>query len=276
MSYNMYIKDITKYPLLSAEKEKELSQKIRNGDNKARIELVNSNLRYVVSIAMQYTSNQDVLMDAIQEGNMGLMVAASKFDYSYNTRFITYAHAWITQYVLRHINLREPTIPLPALKYERLKVCRVATDELKTKLGRSPSIEELSIYTGIHEDQLKKIQNFDYKVCSIDAQISEENSNTQIDFLSDEKGNPIDAILEDANRKEYLNLINQLPAKERDVMTHRYNSYIDGQKVTFKTIGSKVGVSIEAARQIERRAKNRLRGLFESYNEAYQRQKVYM
>ncbi len=276
MSYKMYIKEVMKYPLLSAEKEKELSKKILNGDEKARELLINSNLRYVVSIAMHYTSSESVLMDAIQEGNIGLMIAASKFDFSFNTRFITYAHAWVTQYILRHINLREPSIALPALKYEKLKAIRVATDELSSKLGRKPNITELSIYTGTSEEELEKLKGIDYKVCSIDSQTDDENSMGPLAFLADKSADPINSIIDDSNRKEYFMLINKLPEKERYVMTYRYNSFIDGSKVTFKTMGSKLGVSIEATRQIERRARNKLKGLFENHYETIKATKMYI
>ncbi len=273
-TYKAYIAEITKYPLLTAEQEKSLSKRIQQGDKEAEQLLINSNLRYVVSIAHKYTKNEEILLDCIQEGSLGLMVAASKFDYRFNTRFCTYASPWITQYILRHKNLIEPTIHIPVLKLEKLKTIKKAHNALEQLLCKKPSNHELSIYTGIPEDEIRELSNYDYKVCSIDSKAESEDEPTILQFLYDERENPEEEAIVCSERQEFMSLIQELPVKERYVMTHRYNSYITGSKTSYKSMGSKLGVSIEATRQIEKRAKIKLQNIFESHFEMSSQEKI--
>ncbi len=264
-SYKSYIREITKYPLLSAEEEKDLSIKIFQGDKGAQQLLINSNLRYVVSIAHKYTSNEDSLMDCIQEGNLGLMIAASRYDHTFNTRFCTYANSWITQYILRHKTLSEPLIHIPALKLEKLKAISNAACVLEQKLGKIPTNQELSIYTGIEEGVITDLKSYSYTTCSIDGAMSGTEETSLLKYLSDETANPEQEYFDRATRHEYMTLIEQLPANERVVMTNRYNSYIDGNKTSFKKMGGTLGLSIEATRQIEIRAKRKLQNIVENH-----------
>ncbi len=273
-AYKTFIKDITKHPLLSAEQEKVLSKKIQEGDTNAMQVLINANLRYVVSIAHKYAKNEDTLMDCIQEGSMGLMVAASKYDYRFNTRFCTYANPWITQYIMRHKKLIEPTIHIPALKVEKLRVLRGAHNTLEQLLGKAPSNLELSIYTGIAEDDIYELKKYDFTMCSLDAPIDSQNEKAIMHTLKDDSANPELDVMEQAERKDFMDVINKLPKRERMVIVHRYKSYINGDKTSYKEIGLKLGVSIEATRQIELRAKRKLQNLFETYYSEVYNEKI--
>ncbi len=269
-TYKAYIKEITKHPLLSAEQERALSKRIMNGDKDAQQILINSNLRYVVTLAHKYAKCEESLMDCIQEGNLGLMVAASKFDYNFKTRFSTYANPWIVQYILRHKNLVEPTIHIPALKVEKLRIIRKATAFLEQKLGKPPTNEELAIFTGFDEKLIFDLKNIDYTVCSLEPKEHCAPDVSLLQFLSDETTNPEVDILEQFEREEFMSLIAKLPQKERLVMTDRYTSYIEKKNTSYKNMGLKLGVSIEATRQIEMRAKLKLQNIFKThFNEVY-------
>ncbi len=273
-SYKAYIAEITKYPLLTSEQEKSLSKRIQQGEEEAKKILINSNLRYVVSIAHKYSRDSESLMDCIQEGNLGLMVAASKYDYKFNTRFSTYANSWITQYILRHKNLAEPAIHIPVLKIEKLRTIKNANSLLEQKLGKIPTNEELSIYTGIDENTLLEYKSYDFSMCSLESKNSDETDTSLLHILSDETTNPEFYVLEKVERQEYMSLIEKLPPKERVVMTHRYNGFIERDHPSYKNIGLKLGVSIEATRQIEIRAKRKLQGIFETYFDEVYNEKI--
>ncbi len=264
-AYKAYINEIIKYPLLSAQEERSLSKRIQEGDNQAKQILINSNLRYVVSIAHKYTKNEDTLMDCIQEGSLGLMVAASKYDYRFNTRFCTYANSWITQYILRHKNLVEPSIHIPALKLEKLRVIRSARNTLEQMLGKLPTDQELAIYIGMDESDLRELSTYDYTICSIDSKIDSDTETSILHFLFDERVNLESDFVLESEREEFMSLISKLPEKERKVMIFRYNSYISGNKTSYRKMGSVLGVSIEATRQIEIRAKRKLQTIFKSH-----------
>lgn len=263
--YKMYIEQISKYPLLTAEQEHELSKKIKAGDERAKNALINSNLRLVVSIAVKDSRSQVPLMDTIQEGNLGLLVAASKYDNTFKTRFSTYAYAWIVQYINRYANLKESIISLPALKLEKLRTIRTGTAELSHKLCRIPSIQEVSIYVGLDENIVRELKMYDYRTISIDSKINDESSKTFVDFLCDENANPELEIMHHFEQQEYIDIINELPSREREVMISRYRSFITGEKVSLHRIGKKLGLSVEATRQIEIRARIKLRPALEAY-----------
>ncbi len=264
-AYKMYIEEITKHPLLSVEEEISLAKEVMQGNKDAEQTLVNSNLRYVVSIAHKYSDNEDSLMDCIQEGNLGLMVAVSKFDYSFNTRICTYATPWITQYILRHKNAIEPIIHIPALKLEKLKSLRRAYTILEQRFGKEPTRAELSIYTGMSERELFELQGYDFTMVSIDTKFDSETESTLLDFIADDRTSPEVEFFIESEREEYKSLISLLPDREKAVMTHRYDSMIDGSKTSYRKMGSSLGVSIEATRQIEKRAKRRLQNIVETH-----------
>jgi len=175
-----YMEQVTRYPLLSAEEEIELSRKIQKGDEEAKMKLVNSNLRLVVSIATKYASGQNSLMDLIQEGNLGLITAAGKFNHSFNTRFGTYAHSWITQSILRYIHGHIPTISIPFRKEEKLRNVKKSEVVLKQKLGRNPTLKELAVYLDISEESVKEILLLDYSYSSLNAEIKGTEGLTEV------------------------------------------------------------------------------------------------
>lgn len=263
--YKTYIAEISKYPLLTAEQEQELSKKIKEGDESAKHALINSNLRLVVSIAIKDSRNKVPLMDSIQEGNMGLLVAASKYDHSFETRFSTYAYAWIVQYINRYANLKEPSISIPALKLEKLHIVNTGIDELTHKLDRPPTSQEIAIYVGLGEHVVRELKSYDYKTVSIDSCLESEGSQTFVDLLCDETANPELEAMQHFEQQEYMGIINELPYRERIVMINRYASFITGEKTSFHRMGKELGLSVEATRQIELRARLKLRPALEAY-----------
>ena len=147
--FETYIKQIGRYPLLNAEQEKKLSEQIEKGSAQAVNQLVNSNLRLVISIARKFLcTSKNSIMDLIQEGNLGLMAAASKYHYSFNTRFSTYAYSWILQYMLRYVYNKTSMIALPHRKEELLRKIVAAKNEYKQNLNRELSVPELAEICG--------------------------------------------------------------------------------------------------------------------------------
>ena len=138
-----YLSQLKKYPLLSADEEKKLANSIENGDMRARNLLVQSNLRLVISIAKKYLHYKVSLCDLLQEGNIGLLIAATKFRSSFNTRFSTYAYLWIQQYMLRFIRNKNPAIQIPHRKEAEIRRIRASQDHLHQHLGRKPNVGEL-------------------------------------------------------------------------------------------------------------------------------------
>lgn len=260
--YTMYMEQITKFPLLSSEEEKELAQKIQRGEEAARQTLINSNLRLVVSVALKYSGPSFSIMDLIQEGNMGLMTAASKFCGSFNTRFSTYAYAWITQSILRFVRLKGTAIPLPAQKEERLRTVISACDELRQHFNREPTAREIAVYLNMDEAKVKKLLQYNYAVVSLDEKVGVEDGLTFSDLLIDQSECTETKVLNRISRTECENLIRRLPRKESTVLLSRYRASIFGEKITLHQIGSKLGFAPETIRQIELRARKKMRKVF--------------
>lgn len=263
-AYKSYIKEINQFPLLTASQEKELSFKILNGDVKSKQKLINSNLRLVVQIACKFAKNEESVMDAIQEGNIGLMHAASKFDYRFNTKFSTYAHYWIQEYIRRFRN-NEKDIHIPSKIQETIRIIENAKSILTHNLEKIPSVEELSLFTGIGEKEVEEYLGFNYNVSSLDCFFDTEKDYSMYEMLTDNRANPEFEVLDLLEKKSFTEIINTLPERERFVIQQRYNGYKIGRKTTYRSISEKTGLSIEGARQVEMRANSKLKPLFQNY-----------
>jgi RNA polymerase primary sigma factor len=254
-----YIDQVKRYPLLSAEREAELSTAVQNGDEKARNDLVQGNLRLVVSIAKKYCGFQVSLIDMIQEGNIGLITAASRYKTSFNTRFSTYAYLWISQAILRFVRNKSPLISLPHRKEAIVRKINAIRDYLYQQCGHEPSYEELSVYMGIPVEQIHSALQYSYSLTSLDAVIDFESDKTVGDFLADSESSPENEYIRRETKNNVHELINTLPEIEREVLTHRYNFTGNQDKNTLRHVGSLLGISSETVRQMEMRAIKRLR-----------------
>ena len=263
-SVRIYLQQIGKIPLLSSEQEYELAKKIYEEKDKfSKNLLVNANLRLVVSIAKKYIGRGLSFLDLIQEGNMGLMKAASRFDYSKGYRFSTYATWWIQQSITRAIADKARIIRLPIHMIESLGKIRRATIDLTTELGHTPTKQEIAYRLGVSVNKLTSIVKAAQSTISMETPAnSSEDSSKIADFIVDEDSiAPENRVSQENLFDDIRKMLNQLSPKERDVLILRYGLDNNGAKKTLDEIGSQYGVSRERIRQIENRAISKLKKL---------------
>ncbi len=258
-SISEYLKEIRKYPLLNFEEEIELSKKIQSGDLDARKKLIESNLRLVVTVARKYSAPDLPRLDIIQEGNLGLITAAQKYEFSYNVRFSTYACWWIQQSITRAIANKRRLIRLPFRKEELAGRIRRVSAELFQRLSRCPSKEEIAEELGVGVHDVIDIMLSSGTVTSLDVQLDDEDSVSLKDILPDSTYNPEDIFMKQYTRDCMLEILSGLKESERDIMLKRYNLQNDGRSYTLKNIGLQYGVSAETIRQVELRALRKLK-----------------
>jgi len=254
-----YVSEIKAYKLLSADEEAELSRKIAGGSEIARKNLINSNLRLVISIAKKFADSNIPIMDLIQEGNIGLITAASKYNYSFNTRFSTYAYSWIMQYMLRYMHTKAAFIHLPNRKKEMLHCLNSARSYLYQKNGHEPSCEELAYYLSMPLEQVRMGINLSYNVVSLDTTYGEHDEMTVSDNIPDLNAGPEEESMIGVKKQEVRELMKMLPEMEQQVVYHRFNFDNDRKTKTLREIGELLGVSAETVRQMEMRAIQRMK-----------------
>src|SRR5574344_680407 len=257
--YLTYVNEIKSYKLLTPEEEADLSKKISEGSEYARKQLINSNLRLVISIAKKFCDSTIPIMDLIQEGNIGLITAASKFSYTFNTRFSTYAYAWIMQYMLRYMHTKATFIHLPSRKKELLSMLNNARSFLFQRNGHEPSDEQLASYLGITEAEVVEMKNLPSSVISLDATYGDNNEMTISDNIADQSEGPEARMIEKERVKQIHAMMSTLPEMEQKVLYHRYNFENDKKTKTLREIGELLGVSAETVRQMEIRAIHRMK-----------------
>jgi len=262
---HFYLFNIRSGSLLTADEEKNLSRRILHGDHAAREHLINSNLRLVVKIAKGYLSNDMELLDLIQEGNLGLIKAAEKYDFRKNVRFSTYASFWIKQSIARALSNKSRMIRLPHRKEEKLRKINKATQRLAKDHGRKPDTVELSEETNIQEEEVKAILKLPDRVLSIESSDEKDNF-CLINVVEDPKYNPDYIVMRNYLRKKTKEMLIILTEQERKVLLFRY-SFINGRKYTLKDVGSKLSVSPETVRQIEIRALKKIREHFSHFKD---------
>ena len=263
-SVKIYLQQIGKIPLLSHEQELDLAKKIyEDHDEFSKNLLVNANLRLVVSIAKKYIGRGLSCLDLIQEGNMGLMKAAGRFDYTKGYKFSTYATWWIQQSITRAIADKARIIRLPIHMIESLGKIRRATIDLTTELGHTPTKQEIAYRLGVPVNKLSAIVKSAQSTISMETPASSSEDSSKIaDFLVDEDSIAPDNRVSQENLFEDIRkMLNQLSPKERDVLILRYGLDNNGSKKTLDEIGSQYGVSRERIRQIENRAISKLKKL---------------
>jgi RNA polymerase primary sigma factor len=252
-----YYAQIRETTLLTAEEEHELSRRIQNGDAAARTRLIESNLRLVVKIAKAYVSPDVSLLDLIQDGNMGLLKAAGRFDYRKNVRFSTYAAWWIKQAITRSLANRRRAIRLPHRKEDALKRIQRAYNYLCQRLMRTPTVDEIAEEVFMQREDVSEIMRIAVTPVSLDSEINEDNG-TIMDLLEDNSYAPDGMVMMDILREETWNSINRLKKREQEVLRFRY-ALDGGERYTLKRISDEMGISPETVRQIEMRAIKKLR-----------------
>lgn len=263
-SVKIYLQQIGKIPLLSAEQELDVAKKIHetNSDFYKNV-LVNANLRLVVSIAKKYIGRGLSFLDLIQEGNLGLMKAAERFNYTKGYKFSTYATWWIQQSITRAIADKARIIRLPIHMIESLGKIRKTTLDLTTELGHTPSKQEIADRLGITLNKLNTIIKSVQSTISMDTPANSSDDTSKIaDFIVDNNTITPDSRVSQENLLEDIRrMLNQLSQKERDVLILRYGLDSSGAKKTLDEIGTQYGVSRERIRQIENRAIAKLKKL---------------
>ncbi len=258
-SVKMYLKDIGRVPLLSGEQEIELAKRMEEGDEQAKKTLSEANLRLVVSIAKRYVGRGMQFLDLIQEGNLGLMKAVEKFDYTKGFKFSTYATWWIRQAITRAIADQARTIRIPVHMVETINKQARATRQLVQKLGRDPSPEELAEYLGYSEEKVREIQKIAQDPVSLETPIGEEDDSRLGDFIEDTGAQDPSDVAEMNMLKEQLKqVLNTLTPREEKVLRLRYG--LDDNHIrTLEEVGKEFDVTRERIRQIEAKALRKLR-----------------
>ena len=255
----MYLKEIGKVPLLSAEEEIELAKRMENGDQEAKKRLAEANLRLVVSIAKRYVGRGMQFLDLIQEGNLGLIKAVEKFDYRKGYKFSTYATWWIRQAITRAIADQARTIRIPVHMVETInKLIRVSR-QLLQELGREPTPEEISEEMGMPVDRVREILKISQEPVSLETPIGEEEDSHLGDFIQDDNVPvPAEAASFTLLREQLVEVLGTLTEREQKVLRLRFG-LDDGRARTLEEVGKEFNVTRERIRQIEAKALRKLR-----------------
>ena len=255
----MYLKEIGKVPLLSAEEEIELAQRMEEGDAEAKRRLSEANLRLVVSIAKRYVGRGMMFLDLIQEGNLGLIKAVEKFDYRKGYKFSTYATWWIRQAITRAIADQARTIRIPVHMVETInKLIRVSR-QLLQEYGREPQPDEIAEVMGISEDKVREIIKIAQEPVSLETPIGEEEDSHLGDFIPDDDAPaPADAAAFTLLKEQLMGVLSTLTPREEKVLKLRFGLE-DGRARTLEEVGKEFNVTRERIRQIEAKALRKLR-----------------
>ena len=255
----MYLKEIGRVPLLTAEEEVDLARRMEAGDESARHRLEEANLRLVVSIAKRYVGRGMLFLDLIQEGNLGLLKAVEKFDYSKGYKFSTYATWWIRQAITRAIADQARTIRIPVHMVETInKLIRISR-QLLQELGRDPRPEEIAKEMGISVARVHEIMKIAQEPVSLETPIGEEEDSHLGDFIEDEAAlDPADAASMMLLKEQIADVLKTLAPREAEVLRLRFGLE-DGRSRTLEEVGQSFGVTRERIRQIEAKALRKLR-----------------
>ena len=255
----MYLKDIGKVPLLSGEEEARLAQLMQEGDEDAKQKLSEANLRLVVSIAKRYVGRGMQFLDLIQEGNLGLMKAVDKFDYTKGFKFSTYATWWIRQAITRAIADQARTIRIPVHMVETINRQVRVSRSLLQQLGREPTPEEIANEMGVPEEKVIEIQKIAQDPVSLETPIGEEEDSHLVDFIEDDKTvAPSDVAAYAVLKEQMLSVLHKLTPREEMALRLRYG-IDDGRPRTLEEVGKEFNVTRERIRQIEAKALRKLR-----------------
>ena len=254
-----YLSEIRRYPRLTAEEERDLARRCAGGDENAIRQMVNSNLRLVVSVAREYAGRGVPLLDLIQEGSIGLLAAAKKYDYTLDFRFSTYATKWIRQGITRCLQNHGCLIRVPAHTADRIRKVELARAALRQKLDREPLEEEIAAAADFPLSKVRQLLQLSPEVCSLDAPAGEEDSLGIL--LEDVRAKqPYEELIRDELSNTLEKLLGMLNDRERQVLQMHFGM-VDGNAHSLEDIGTILGVSKERVRQIEKQAMEKLQKL---------------
>ena len=258
-SLNTYLREIAAYPLIAHEQEVELARRSRNGDRDALQRLVCSNLRFVVSVAKKYRHQGVPLSDLIDEGNVGLIRAAQKFDERRETKFISYAVWWIRQAILQALAEQSHIIRMPLSRASRVHRIGKRTNALLQELGRDPTRQEVSADMDISEREIANTLQIASGYLSLDAPIGSSDDAHLLDYVPDEfSAAPDDEVADAAREATIQNALTKLKGRE-GLVIRLYFGFDNADALTLEEIGTRLGVTRERVRQIKERALSRLR-----------------
>ncbi len=258
-SVRVYLKDIGKIELLSAEREFVLAERMAQGDEAAKSEIIESNLRLVVSIAKKYTGRGMPFLDLIQEGNIGLMKAVEKFDYTKGYKFSTYATWWIRQAITRSISVHGRTIPLPVHIVEKINKLRQISRAAMQRLGREPNDAEIAQEMGCTVEKVREIIKYAQDPISLEERVGKEEDSVIGDFIPDANApDPEQIVSRTILREKIMEALDSLTPREASVIKMRFG-LIDGRVRTLEEVGEEFNITRERIRQIEAKALRKLR-----------------
>ena len=253
---DLYFEQISVFPLLNFDEEQEMAKRIQNGDAEVRKKLIESNLRLVVKIARSYMNKEASFLDLIQEGNIGLIYAAERFDPKKKVRFSTYATWWIRQNILRYLGNKQRFIRLPQKKESIWRDIQKSYHELVQRLNRNPKIEEIAKEIGASVDDVDSVLSITNNILSLDS--DDPDSMGVLEFHEDYTYNPERAMLKEDSKSSTMQILNCLKSREKKILMYRYQ-FIGHGRQTLKTISTKFGISPETVRQIEMKALRKIR-----------------
>lgn len=254
-----YLNEIRRYPRLTPEEERELAMRCAQGDESAIRQMVNSNLRLVVSIAREYAGRGVALMDLIQEGSIGLLVAARKFDYTKDYRFSTYATKWIRQGVTRCLMNHGSAIRVPLHTAERMRKIEAVRTALRQELGEEPTAAQIAEKCGLPEEKVAELTQLTPDICSLDVPTGDDDDGTALQSLLEDAQapQPYEEVVRGELDKTMDQLLSTLNERQQQILRLHFGME-DGNCYSLEEIGKKLSISKERVRQIERQAMDKL------------------
>jgi RNA polymerase primary sigma factor len=258
-SLKLYLREISKTPLLTIQEEIELAERIKNGDDEARAHMIRANLRLVVKIAQDYSNYGLPVTDLISEGNIGLMKAVERFDPEKGGKLSTYAAWWIKQSIKRALANQSKTIRLPVHMVDKIAKMRRISSMLAEALGREPTDEELAEEVGLPRRKMAMLKQASQRPTSLDAPINDGESTAYGEIISDERAeNPLDMLADKNLYGEIDGLLDVLDERERRIIDERFG--LNGKKpLTLEEVGREFGVTRERIRQLQNSALTKMR-----------------